>query len=103
MALYAIGDLHLSFGSNKPMDIFGKIWDGHAEKLIQGFGCVGPEDVCVICGDLSWAMSLERPGGFSVHRPAPGEEDHPQGQPRLLVEHRLPSQNRFCPVGRDHH
>ena len=60
MALYAIGDLHLSFGSNKPMDIFGKEWENHADKLIQGFSCVQPDDVCVLCGDLSWAMSLEK-------------------------------------------
>ncbi len=32
MALYAIGDLHLSFTSNKPMDIFGENWIAHSEK-----------------------------------------------------------------------
>ena len=26
MALYAIGDTHLSLGSNKPMDVFGGGW-----------------------------------------------------------------------------
>lgn len=26
MAIFAIGDLHLSFGENKPMDIFGENW-----------------------------------------------------------------------------
>ena len=26
MALYAIGDLHLSLSSNKPMEIFGDGW-----------------------------------------------------------------------------
>lgn len=59
MSLYAIGDLHLSFGSDKPMDIFGPKWAGHADRLLEGFSELGPEDVCVICGDLSWAMSLE--------------------------------------------
>ena len=59
MALYAIGDLHLSFGSDKPMDIFGPRWDGYVEKLRRGFERLGAEDCCVICGDLSWAMSLE--------------------------------------------
>ena len=59
MALYAIGDLHLSLGSDKPMDVFGEQWRDHAEKLKKGFACVGPEDLTVLCGDLSWAMSLE--------------------------------------------
>ena len=26
MALYALGDLHLSFQADKPMDAFGKVW-----------------------------------------------------------------------------
>lgn len=59
MALYAIGDFHLSFGADKPMDIFGKHWDNHPEKIAQGFSVVTPEDTCVICGDLSWAINLE--------------------------------------------
>ena len=29
MALYALGDLHLSFQANKPMDAFGKVWKHH--------------------------------------------------------------------------
>jgi predicted phosphohydrolase len=59
MSLYAIGDLHLSFGSDKPMDIFGPKWAKHSDKLLEGFKALQPEDVCVICGDLSWAMSME--------------------------------------------
>ncbi len=59
MALYAIGDLHLSLSASKPMDVFGEKWRGHTEKLKQGFSALGPEDVCVLCGDLSWAMDME--------------------------------------------
>lgn len=59
MALYAIGDLHLSFGSDKPMDVFGSRWDRHTEKLQESFSALEAEDVCVICGDLSWSMSLD--------------------------------------------
>ena len=59
MALYAIGDLHLSLAGDKPMDVFGEVWRDHAEKLKQGFASLGPDDLCVLCGDLSWAMSLE--------------------------------------------
>ena len=29
MALYAIGDLHLSLGAPKPMDVFGGNWVGY--------------------------------------------------------------------------
>jgi len=59
MALYAIGDTHLSLGSDKPMDVFGGGWTGYVDKLRQGFEEVGPEDTVVLCGDLSWGMSLE--------------------------------------------
>ena len=59
MALYGIGDLHLSLGADKPMDIFGGLWKDHQEKLREAFSPLGPEDVCVILGDLSWSMGLE--------------------------------------------
>ena len=59
MALYAIGDTHLSLTSDKPMDVFGGGWEGHVDKLRAGFAQVEPEDTVVLCGDLSWAMSLE--------------------------------------------
>lgn len=59
MALYAIGDLHLSFGADKPMDIFGGAWVGYVEKLRKGLSVIGPEDTTVLLGDLSWALSLE--------------------------------------------
>ena len=58
MALYAIGDLHLSFSSGKPMDVFGEKWKNHPEKLKAGFASLREDDVCVLCGDLSWAMDL---------------------------------------------
>ena len=58
MSLYAIGDLHLSFTTNKPMDVFGPRWENHVEKLREGFSALTAEDVCVICGDVSWGMDL---------------------------------------------
>lgn len=58
MALYVIGDTHLSLGSDKPMDVFGGHWEGYVDKLKAGFKAVGPEDTVVLCGDLSWGMSL---------------------------------------------
>ena len=58
MALYVIGDLHLSFGSDKPMDVFGGRWKNYVEKLRSGLSVIGPEDTTILLGDLSWAMSL---------------------------------------------
>lgn len=58
MALYAIGDLHLSLGSEKPMDVFGGAWEGYMQKLEEGLSVIGPEDTTVLLGDLSWALDL---------------------------------------------
>ena len=58
MSLYAIGDLHLALGTDKPMDVFGPRWKNHVEKLREGFSALTDADVCVLCGDTSWAMDL---------------------------------------------
>lgn len=58
MALYAIGDLHLCLGADKPMDIFGGTWVGYMDKLRQGLSIIGPEDTTVLLGDLSWSLDL---------------------------------------------
>ena len=58
MALYAIGDLHLSFGADKPMDVFGGAWVGYVDKLREGLSVIGPEDTTVLLGDVSWALDL---------------------------------------------
>ncbi len=59
MALYAIGDLHLSLGAEKPMDVFGGAWTGYMDKLQQGLSVITPEDTTVLLGDLSWSLDLE--------------------------------------------
>ncbi len=60
MKVFAIGDLHLSLSGEKPMDVFGPEWESHAELLERNWrGCVGADDLVLLCGDLSWAMSLE--------------------------------------------
>lgn len=75
MALYTIGDTHLSLGSNKPMDVFGGNWAGYVEKLTQGFSTVQEEDTVVLCGDISWAMSLaEGEKDFSFINDLPGRK-----------------------------
>ena len=57
--LYAIGDLHLSFDADKPMEVFGDGWRDHIPRLLNGFSALTEDDVCVICGDLTWGISLE--------------------------------------------
>lgn len=62
MALYVMGDLHLSLTSDKPMDVFGSKWADHARRLRDGFSPLTETDTTVLCGDLSWGMSLEEAG-----------------------------------------
>ena len=59
MSLYAIGDLHLSLAVDKPMDVFGGRWEQYVEKILEGFSGLQPDDVTVLCGDLTWGMNLE--------------------------------------------
>ncbi len=60
MNIYAIGDLHLSSNSNKPMDVFGRHWEGHFERIKKDWlEKVKDEDVVLLLGDTSWAMKLE--------------------------------------------
>ncbi len=59
MSIYGISDLHLSFGTDKPMDIF-RGWDNHTDRLFANWNrLVTEEDTVVIPGDLSWALKLE--------------------------------------------
>ena len=58
--LYAIGDLHLSLEADKPMDVFGSGWKDYVRRIKYGFSGLSDDDVCVICGDISWSMSLEK-------------------------------------------
>ncbi len=60
MALFAIGDLHLSSNSDKPMDVFGSHWLFHHEKIRSNWlANVSQEDTVLIAGDISWAMRLQ--------------------------------------------
>lgn len=59
MALYALGDLHLSFQSDKSMDKFGKVWKNHEHKIEKYVSkIVKPEDTLVLTGDHSWGKRL---------------------------------------------
>lgn len=58
MSLFTIADLHLSFSTNKPMNIFNG-WDNYEERLEKNWrALVTDNDTVVIPGDISWAMKL---------------------------------------------
>lgn len=60
MKVFAIGDLHLPGGQEKPMDVFGRRWSDHARRIAERWrALVGEEDVVLIPGDISWAMKLD--------------------------------------------
>ena len=58
--IFSISDLHLGTCVDKPMDIFGKKWEGHFDKIkADWLKKVKAEDVVLLAGDLSWAMTIE--------------------------------------------
>jgi len=60
MSLFAIGDPHLSFSCDKPMDIF-RGWDDYVSRLMKNWNSVVTEnDTVVVPGDISWATYIER-------------------------------------------
>jgi len=75
MSLFAIADLHLSLGSDKPMDIF-EGWHDYVTRLEKNWrGAVRDEDTVVIAGDISWAMKLEETKkDFSFLNSLPGQK-----------------------------
>ena len=59
MAIFALSDLHLPLGINKPMDVFGVRWDNYVEKIeYEWKEKVKEEDFVIINGDFSWATYL---------------------------------------------
>lgn len=59
MRLFAIGDLHLPGGDDKPMAVFGAHWEGHFDRVRRAWEeSVRSDDIVLIPGDISWAMHL---------------------------------------------
>ena len=59
MAIFVIGDLHLSLGADKPMDKFPG-WQGYVQRIRENWlRLVAPGDTVVLAGDTSWGMKLE--------------------------------------------
>ncbi len=60
MNIYGISDLHLSEGTEKPMDVFGSDWDRHTERLKENWDAVvSGEDAVIISGDVSWGLQKD--------------------------------------------
>jgi len=61
MAVWAIADLHLSFGvPDKGMDIFGKQWEQWTVKIEDNWRArIHDDDLVLLAGDTSWAMRPE--------------------------------------------
>ena len=75
MAIFTIGDLHLSLGAQKPMDIFPG-WNGYLERLEENWRkLITDKDTVVLVGDTSWAMKLEdTKADFAFLESLPGEK-----------------------------
>lgn len=76
MAIFAISDLHLAFGVNKPMNVFGQSWDGYEEKIKDNWlEHVSNKDTVIIPGDISWGMTLkEAKKDFAFIEELPGKK-----------------------------
>lgn len=81
MSLYAIGDLHFSTAVNKPMNVFGKNWDNHEEKIINDWkNQVKNEDTVLIVGDTSWAINMnEAEADLDIIHNLPGRKIYIKG------------------------
>lgn len=61
MRIFAVSDLHLSGHTPKPMEVFGRHWQGHWDRIREAWhDLVTAEDAMLIPGDISWAMTLEQ-------------------------------------------
>lgn len=61
MSIYAISDLHLPLGIDKPMNIFGPMWENYVDRIRENWhSCIKEEDTVLLCGDFSWATYLEQ-------------------------------------------
>lgn len=62
MKIWAIADLHLSFGvPSKSMEIFGPVWKNYSQRIEKSWSkLVDENDLVLIPGDISWASTLEQ-------------------------------------------
>jgi len=102
MAIYVIGDLHLSTSSKKPMDIF-QGWRNHTERLINNWQKnIKNEDTVVLAGDTSWGMSLdEAASDFALIHSLPGTKLILKGNHDYWWTSHTKMKNRFLQDGLD--
>lgn len=58
MALYAIGDLHLSLTADKSMEVFGPAWHDYVNRIAAALSVLTEADTLVLAGDTSWGIDL---------------------------------------------
>ena len=75
MALFVLGDPHLSLGASKPMDIFPG-WNDYVDRLEKNWRkLITPQDTIVLAGDISWAMRLtDTRKDFAFLQQLPGQK-----------------------------
>ena len=60
MKVFAVSDPHLSFTAEKPMSIFGAVWENHWEAIAADWlEKVGADDIVLLPGDISWGMTTD--------------------------------------------
>lgn len=101
MKVFAIGDLHLSFGiKGKEMDVFGAKWKNHPDKIKKNWEKkISPDDLVLLPGDFSWALKLdEAKPDFDFLHSLPGTKvmikgnhDYWWGSIKKVKEHLPPS------------
>ena len=76
ISVFVIGDLHLSHGTDKPMDVFGLKWNNHTERIRNAWiSLVKETDTVIIPGDVSWGMKVsESEGDFLFLESLPGKK-----------------------------
>lgn len=74
MKIFALSDFHLSFAVDKPMNVFGSNWENYEAEIAKNWqAMVGPDDVGIIAGDISWAMKMaDTAADFDFIRRLPG-------------------------------
>ena len=59
--IYATSDLHLAISTpSKEMSRFGSVWENHTQKIQEGWKHVGPSDIVIIAGDISWSSNINK-------------------------------------------
>lgn len=100
MSLFAIADLHLSLGVDKPMDVFPG-WAGYVEKLEKNWReNVRPEDTVVVAGDISWGLDIsEAKEDFAFLDQLPGTKILLKGNHDLWFSTKTKVENFFAENG----